>query len=220
MKFFRIEGIPNPGAKMYSIMVARSPVMKDFYREVAEEVSLRVSPGRMRILDIGTGPGYVPLEIARRSQNSEIKAIDISPAMVRIASRNAKDAGLSGQVQFQYGNAESISFGDGYFDLIISTLSFHHWAKPRECLKEIHRVLRNGGEAWIYDLRRDPTKEARAQLRNRYGWFLSFLVLYFVRLHSSVRFQDVQEVISLPEIRFSEKSMEDRGIILKLRLLK
>jgi hypothetical protein len=42
MKLFRIEGIPNPGAKVYSIIVARSPVMKDFYREVAEEVSSRI----------------------------------------------------------------------------------------------------------------------------------------------------------------------------------
>ena len=218
MRLFRIDGIPNPGAKVYSIIVAISPIMKDFYREVGEEVSSKTSSAR--ILDIGTGPGYVPLEIARRSQNLEIEAIDISPAMVRIASKNAKDADLSGHVQFRYGSAESIPFEDGYFDLVISTLSFHHWAKPTECLKEIHRVLRNGGEAWIYDLRRDPTKEARAQLRNRHGWFLSFLVLYFVRLHSSVRLQDIQEVISLSEIGFSEKSMEDRGIILKLRLLK
>ena len=218
MKLFKIEGISNPEAKVYSKIVARSPFMKDFYREVAEEVSSKVSSEK--ILDIGTGPGYVPLEIARKSQNLEIKAVDISPAMVRIASKNAEDAGLSGRVQFQYGSAESIPFGDGYFDLIISTISFHHWAKPKECLKEIHRVLKNNGEAWIYDLRRDPTKEARAQLRNRYGRFLSFLVLYFVRPHSSVKLQDFREVIPLSGIGFSENSIEDRGIILKLRLLK
>jgi ubiquinone/menaquinone biosynthesis C-methylase UbiE len=218
MRLFKIEGIPNPEAKVYSKIVARSPVMKDFYREVAEEVSSKVS--LEKILDIGTGPGYVPLEIARRSQNLEIKAVDVSPAMVRIARKNAEDAGLAGRVQFQYGSAESIPFGNGYFDLIISTISFHHWARPKECLKEIHRVLKNSGEAWIYDLRRDPTKEARSQLRNRYGKFLSFLVLYFVRPHSSVRLRDFQEVISLSGIGFSENNIEDRGIILKLRLLK
>ena len=218
MKFLKIEGIPKPGAKVYSMIVARSPVMKDFYEQVAEEVSSKTSFGR--ILDIGTGPGYVPLEIARRSKSLTIKAIDISPAMVRIASQNAKDAGLSERVQFQYGSAASIPFGDGYFDLIISTLSFHHWAKPRECLKEINRVLRKSGEAWIYDLRRDATKEARAQLRSRYGWFLSFLILYFVRLHSSVTLQEVRELVSSSKIGFSKKGMEDRGIILKLRLVK
>ncbi len=55
--------------------------MKDFYKQVAEEVTSKVSSGK--ILDIGTGPGYVPLEIARKSVNLEIQAIDISPAMVR-----------------------------------------------------------------------------------------------------------------------------------------
>ncbi len=218
MKLFKIEGIPNPGAKVYSIIVARSPIMKDFYREVGEEVSSKTSSAR--ILDIGTGPGYVPLEIARRSQNLEIEAIDISPAMVRIASKNAKDADLSEHVQFQYGSAASIPFGDGYFDLIISTLSFHHWAQPKQCLKEINRVLKNGGEAWIYDLRRDVTREARAELTSRYGWFLSFVVLYFVRLHSSVRLQGVRELVSVSEAGFSDTSVEDRGLTLKLRLLK
>lgn len=218
MKFFKIEGIPQPGAKVYSIIVARSPVMKDFYREVAEEVSSMISSGR--ILDIGTGPGYVPLEIATKSSNLDIKAIDISPAMVDIATRNAQRAGLSPCVEFKYGSAADIPFDDRYFDLVISTLSFHHWAKPVESLKEIHRVLKDGGVAWIYDLRRDPPKEPRVLLRSKYDWFISFVVFYFVRLHSSIRLRNFQEIISLPELGFSEKSTEDRGIFLKLRLLK
>jgi ubiquinone/menaquinone biosynthesis C-methylase UbiE len=218
VKLLKIEGIPNPGASIYSTIVAQSPVMRDFCREVAEEVSSKISSGRM--LDIGTGPGYVPLEIARRSENLDIKAIDISPAMVKIADKNAKDAGLAGRVDFKYGSASCIPFTDGYFDLVISTLSFHHWANPVACLKEVNRVLRNDCEAWIYDLRQDITKEARAQLRSSYGWFLSFVVLYFVRLHSSVRLRKVRELVSLSEIDFSEMSIEDRGIFLKLRLMK
>ena len=75
MKLFRIEGIPNPVAKIYSITVPRSPIMKDFYRDLTEEVSSKASSGK--ILDIGTGPGRIPLEIARRSRNLEIEAIDI-----------------------------------------------------------------------------------------------------------------------------------------------
>jgi len=58
------------------------------------------------------------------------------------------------------------------------------------------------------------------QLKDRYGWFLSFLVLYFVRLHSSVRLQEFQKIISSSQISFSEMGIEDRGLALKLRLLK
>jgi len=140
--------------------------------------------------------------------------------MVNIAGKNAQDAGLSGRVQFQYGSAENIPYGDGYFDLIISTLSFHHWAKPKECFKDIRRVLKNNGEAWIYDISWDIKEEAREQLKRRYGWFLSFIILYFVRLHSSVRSKQIDEVLSYHEIGFSEIGVEERGIILKLWLRK
>ena len=218
MKLLKIEGIPGPGAKIYSTIVAGSPVMQDFYREVTGEIASKVSSGK--ILDIGTGPGYVPIEVARTSQNVEIKAIDISSAMVMIARQKAEDAGLSQRVQFECGSAEHIPYGDEYFDLVVSTLSFHHWANRTECLKEMHRVLKTGGEAWIYEIRKDTTKEAKKQLKDRYGRFLSFIVLYLVRLHSAMKLQEFEKIISLPQLGFSEMTIEDRGLALKLRLLK
>jgi ubiquinone/menaquinone biosynthesis C-methylase UbiE len=218
MKFLKIEGIPGPGAKIYSKVVAGSLIMQDFYREVSGEIASKVSSGR--ILDIGTGPGYIPIEVARASKNVEVKAIDISSAMVMIARRKAEDAGLSQRVQFEYGSAEHIPYGDGYFDLVVSTLSFHHWANHIECLKEIHRVLKIGGEAWIYEIRKDTTREAKKQLKDRYGRFVFFIVLYSVRLHSSVKLQEFQKITSLPQLDFSKMMIEDRGLALKLRLVK
>ena len=217
-KLFKIEGIPKPGAIIYSEIVAQSPIMKDFYHMVAEEVLSKMSSGR--ILDIGTGPGYLPLEIGQRSSDLEIKAIDISPAMVEIARHNAQKMGLQERVEFLFGSADNIPFEEEHFDLIVSTGSFHHWAEPKECLKEIRRVLKNRGEAWIYDLRRDITKEATLEARKRYGWLLSSLFLYIVRLHSSVRAQEVQKLLSSPELDFSSKRLEDRGVILKQELKK
>ncbi|MCJ7514803.1 MAG: class I SAM-dependent methyltransferase [Dehalococcoidia bacterium] len=218
MKRLKIEGIPGPGAKVYSTIVAGSPIMQDFYREVTGEIASKLSSGR--ILDIGTGPGYIPIEVARASKNVEVKAIDISSAMVKIACQKAEDAGLSQRVQFECGSAEHIPYGDGYFDLVVSTLSFHHWANRIECLKEIHRVLKTGGEAWIYELRKDTTSKAKKQLKDRYGRFVSFVVLYSVRLHSAMSLQEFQKIISLPQLGFSEMTIEDRGLALKLRLVK
>src|SRR4030043_280791 len=218
MKPLKIEGIPGPGAKVYSTVVAGSLIMQDFYREVTGEIASKVSSGR--ILDIGTGPGYIPIEVARASKNVEVKAIDISSAMVVIARQKAEDAGLSQRVQFEYGSAEHIPYGDGYFDLVVSTLSFHHWANRIECLKEIHRVLKIGGEAWIYELRKDTTPEAKRQLKDRYGRFVSFIVLYSVRLHSAMGLKEFEKIISLPQLGFSKMIIEDRGLALKLRLVK
>jgi ubiquinone/menaquinone biosynthesis C-methylase UbiE len=218
VKLLKIEGIPGPGAKVYSTIVAGSLIMQDFYREVTGEIASKVPSGR--ILDIGTGPGYIPIEVARASQNVEVKAIDISSAMVMIARQKAEDAGLSQRVQFEYGSAEHIPYGDGYFNLVVSTLSFHHWANRVECLKEMHRVLKVGGEAWIYELRKDTTPEAKKQLKDRYGRFVSFIVLYSVRLHSAMSLQEFEKITLLPQPGFSKMIIEDKGLALKLRLVK
>jgi ubiquinone/menaquinone biosynthesis C-methylase UbiE len=215
---FKIEGIPRPGAIVYSAIVAKSHIMKDFYYEVAEEVLSKISAGR--ILDIGTGPGYLPLEIGRKSQGLEIKAIDISAAMVEIARRNSQEMGLSGRVEFLLGSAENIPFEPGYFDLVVSTGSFHHWANPEKCLAEIHRVLKNGGEAWIYDPSRDVSKEVRIEIRNKYGWFLSSLFLGVVRLHSSVSAKGVEKLLSSLDVSFSSKNVVNRGVYIKQELKK
>jgi ubiquinone/menaquinone biosynthesis C-methylase UbiE len=218
MSFLNIEGIPGPGAKIYSTVVAKSKIINDFYRDVAIEVTTKLSAGT--ILDIGTGPGYVPIDIARESSSLEVKAIDISPAMVAIASKNAQKAGLERRVQFKFGSAEKIPFEDKSFDLIISTLSFHHWARPEKCFQEIHRALKPGGEAWIYEIRQDVPEEAKQQLRKSYGWFLTFLVLYVVRLHSSVKLQRFKELCTVCKDNFSKIETEEKGITMKLRMVK
>jgi ubiquinone/menaquinone biosynthesis C-methylase UbiE len=48
----------------------------------------------------------------------------------------------------------SLPFPKGSFDLVISTLSMHHWADPKAGLTEIARLLRPGGRALVWDFRR------------------------------------------------------------------
>jgi len=215
---FKIESIPNPGARVYSWIARKSPPLRDLCLGVAEEVTAKLIAGR--ILDVGTGPGYLPVEIAKRAPNLELVGIDLSPAMVAIATKNAEKREVSDRVRVQRANAADLPFEDGYFDLVVSTLSLHHWLRPSECLKEINRVLKENGEAWIYDARRDTTKEVNVQFRKRYGWFLAFLFLNLVRTHSSITVREIDEILSSPEIGFSKRSVVDKGVILKLQLVK
>jgi SAM-dependent methyltransferase len=60
-------------------------------------------------------------------------------------------AGL-GNVTFQCGNAESLPFGDGRFDGVLTRLAIHHFADPQRALGEMFRVLRPGGTAVIVDV--------------------------------------------------------------------
>jgi len=214
----KIEAIPNLVSPVYSFIAQKSPCIKDIYKEVADEICSKLSSGR--ILDIGTGPGYLPIEIARRSSAFEIVGIDLSPRMVEIANNNAQGAGLSGRIKFKLANAGSLPFEDGYFDLIVSTLSLHHWSDPARCINEIYRVLKKNGEAYIYDLRRDTPEEVNASFRTRYGWFLSFLFLKIVRLHSSITLKEAEKLLSSHKAGFSKQDIQEKEILLGLHMLK
>jgi ubiquinone/menaquinone biosynthesis C-methylase UbiE len=171
-------------------------------------------------LDVGTGPGYLPIEIATRAPGLELDGIDLSFAMVELARKTVAKKGVADRVRFHHAHAAELPFDDGSFDLVISTLSFHHWARPLECLTEIHRVLKPQHEAWIYDARRDTTDEVNAAFSREYGRLVAFLFLRLVRAHSSVPRHELETLIISPELRFSKASINDRGVFLQLQLVK
>jgi len=215
-RLIRMEGIPSFFAGFYSFFIGKSSLVREIYKDIAEELNQNIFHGR--ILDVGTGPGFLPLEIARKSLEYKIFGIDISKGMIKIANKNLKYSDFSKRVTFINANASIIPFKDECFDFVVSTFSFHHWAEPLECLKEIGRVLKKGGEAWIYDIRRDTSRETNIKIRRRYGFFLYF-ILQFVKLHSSVTMEKIER-IPYRIIGFSNRLIEDREIILKIRFIK
>jgi SAM-dependent methyltransferase len=72
--------------------------------------------------------------------------------MVERAARRGAAAGLSERVRFVVGDVAALPLSDGEFDGVVSTLSLDHWSEPARGLTEIHRILKPGGEARIYDI--------------------------------------------------------------------
>ena len=56
-------------------------------------------------------------------------------------------------VTFTVADAAALPFPDATFDLVVSTISQHHWSDPGAGLRELNRVLRPEAQAWIYDFR-------------------------------------------------------------------
>jgi ubiquinone/menaquinone biosynthesis C-methylase UbiE len=123
------------------------------YRGVAKDVVAELEArGRTRkatILDLGCGPGDLALELAHRLRDSRVVGLDLSPSMMQLASRHAT---TDGRLRFIVGKAEALPFSDESVDLVVSTLSLHHWADPASAFAEIWRVLKPEGVALIYDI--------------------------------------------------------------------
>jgi len=51
-------------------------------------------------------------------------------------------------IRIQHGTAEELPFPDGSFDLVLSTMSFHHWHDRAQGCREVRRVLTPGGR-WV-----------------------------------------------------------------------
>ncbi len=121
-------------------------------RLVSDVVAAQLPHGA-RILDVGTGPGTVPIDLATAAPRLTIHGLDLSVQMIDHARAAARSAGCEDRVTFVAGDAGDMPFPDGSFDLIVSSMSQHHWSDAPAVVREICRVLRPGGRAWIYDAR-------------------------------------------------------------------
>jgi ubiquinone/menaquinone biosynthesis C-methylase UbiE len=162
------EAIPTPGAIIYGATVTR--VLRRPETKIANEVVAKVKDGT--ILDIGSGPGFLAMEIARRSAGLQVCGIDLSRQMVRTATRRARGAG---NTQFVLGNAGMLPFKGNSIELAVSTAVFHHLKSPRLAFDECYHVLKAGGEAWIYDGYPEVFR-ARAHHREDFGQEYGFFV--------------------------------------------
>ena len=69
-----IERIPAPMASLYG--KCSRMVIESYYRRLSEEIVSHLGKGI--ILDLGTGPGYLPIEIVKRSSSIRVDGIDLS----------------------------------------------------------------------------------------------------------------------------------------------
>jgi SAM-dependent methyltransferase len=126
-----------------------SPLVKRIAADVAT-----VAPDRAQVLEVGCGPGHLSIRLARQ-HGLEVTGLDLDPAMIQRARANANRSGNGDQRRpaFLVGDVAALAFPDRSFDLVVSTLSMHHWADPTAGLAEIGRVLRPGARALIWDFR-------------------------------------------------------------------
>ena len=160
----KFEAIPAPSAIFYNALI--KIILSKPELRIAQEISQKIKKGI--IIDLGSGTGFLSIEIAKRAPELDIYGIDLSKKMVEIASGNARDFK---NVKFKLANAINVPFENNSVDFITSTGSFHHWKYPIKVFNECYRILKPGYEAWIYDRCSNPPKSEVLKLKREYGVF-------------------------------------------------
>jgi ubiquinone/menaquinone biosynthesis C-methylase UbiE len=96
-----------------------------------------------RALEIGAGTGYFTLNLLRAGVIDDAVAMDISPGMLRALDATAKRLDMN--VRTVEGDAESLPFADGSFDLVLGHAVLHHLPDLGRAMEECARVLAPGG---------------------------------------------------------------------------
>jgi len=150
------EGIESPAVVEAYNRISRWPQFKLLRLMIVREIKRHNPAGIM--VDIGCGPGYLVALMAKSFPQLNIIGVDIAEEMVQQATRNLPSPGLGERVEFRKGDVQALPFEDYAVDFVVSTLSLHHWSEPEQALKEIHRILKPGGQFLIFDLRRDARR--------------------------------------------------------------
>jgi SAM-dependent methyltransferase len=106
---------------------------------------MRLAPND-NVLDVGCGSGWLSRRIGKMVPEGRVVGMDISDEMVRIARRNSLD---QHNLLFVTGEVAEIPWEPNFFTHAISVESAYYWPNPAAGVKEISRVLRPGGTAWI-----------------------------------------------------------------------
>ncbi len=139
-------------------------VLRGMYRRLAADVAAAAPQGGA-VLDVGTGPGVLLVELAARRPDLQLTGIDLSADMIAAATRNLEPFGT--RASAHVGDVTNLPLQDRSFDLIVSSLSLHHWDDPDAAVPELARVLRPGGRVHIYDFPSAPFDKLTDAARTR-----------------------------------------------------
>ena len=110
---------------------------------------VKISEG-MRILDLGTGSGYLSFPIAKNNPGCYVIGLDIVNAALEANRARAVAEGITNLSFISYDGID-FPFEDDSFDLIVTRYALHHFPDIEHSIGEVSRVLKKGGLFFISD---------------------------------------------------------------------
>jgi ubiquinone/menaquinone biosynthesis C-methylase UbiE len=116
-----------------------APIQRTVLQLAAEQVG---RPGA--IIDVGCGTGKLLKAAEKRFPGAKLVGVDAALEMVKYA----QISNPTGTIEFRQATAEDLPFPNAQFDLVFSTMTFHHWHDQTRGLAEVARVLTPSGR-WL-----------------------------------------------------------------------
>lgn len=120
-----------------------------------------IRPGH-HVLDLGCGTGTLAIMAKQSQPGAEVVGLDADPDMLRVAKQKAAQLGVP--VTFDLGFTNALPYPDESFDRVLSSIMIHHLKTPDkiQTAREVHRVLKPGGQLHIIDFGKPVTWYGRA----------------------------------------------------------
>ena len=132
-------------------------------------VELAKDMDRARCLELGTGPGDIPIRLLRARPGWRITGVEASPPMLGFAEHAINQAGLSGSIKLVHTDAKSTGLAPRSFNIVFSNSTLHHVNNILGFWEEIKRVTSEGALIFIRDVFRPGSVEAAEEIVQRHA---------------------------------------------------
>lgn len=135
-----------------------------------DRYATRVAVTEGCVLDVGCGPGDIPLRLARRFPGLRVDGLDGASAMLALArDALAREPSVCERVHFIEGDVAAAPVSDAAYDAVISNSLLHHLHDPARLWQLVKRVARPGAGVLVMDLYRPDSRERAADIVATYS---------------------------------------------------
>jgi len=143
-----------------------SEVNQTFVDRLLELVPTRDA---LTAVDLGTGPGDIPIRVSRARPAWHITAVDASEAMLRFGRKASSEAGVAERITWVQADAKDTQLPARTFDVVFSNSILHHINETGAFWSELKRLAKP--DAWVFlrDLWRPKSPEDARRIVETYG---------------------------------------------------
>ena len=123
----------------------------------------------LKAVDLGTGPGDIPIRVALARPDWQIAAVDASQAMLDFAREAAHGAHLGDRIDWVLADAKDTRLRAGGFDVVFSNSILHHVNDTESFWTELKRLSKPGAMVFLRDLFRPKSPESARKIVGTYG---------------------------------------------------